>query len=94
MPAFILRQQHGGQLSIHHAPDGKYEWKTDRYALQSAEAEASRARFRDDHAHYMVLSGIFRDLRELESFVLMVNQGKGWNGAWRAIEKSRVGVQV
>lgn len=94
MPAFVLRQEYGGRLSIHHSPSGQREWKSDRFSLQKADAEASRARFRDDHAGYCVYSGIFRDEAEVNKFVQLVNSGKGWSKAWRVIERARVDVQV
>lgn len=92
MPAFILRADRG-RLSIHRAADGKSEWHTDKFSMRHAEAEASRARFRDDKAAYCVYgAGLFRDGQEIAEFVRLVNGGASWDAACTRIQRARVDV--
>lgn len=98
MPTFILRtstaRTDSGRLSLHPGAKGQVEWKTDKFAVQAAEAEASRARFRDDNGTYCVHCNTFRDLAEITNFVRMVNGGMAFDKAWREIERARVDVHI
>lgn len=87
----ILRQDQAGRLAIYRPAKGNPAY-TD---AKLAEAEASRARFRDDYGWYCVYTGFFRDLKDATLFCGCCNKGTSIERAMRAVrERQRDSSQV
>jgi hypothetical protein len=88
MPAsVILRQDRAGRLTIHRPPQDRRRCAPNPLFedARAAEAEASRARFRDDHAWYCVYTGFFRDLGDATLFCAVRNKGGSIERAMQAV---------
>lgn len=81
----IIREDKAGRCSIHRPARGNPAYTDERAAL----AEASRARFRDDHAYYCVHTGFFHDLAEATLFCSMRNKGASIERAMKAVRARR-----
>lgn len=97
MPAsVILRQDRSGRLEIHRPPQDRRRCAPNPlYADEkSAEAEASRARFRDDNGWYCVYTGFFRDLGDATLFCAAVNSGRSAERAMKQVRSRQAKKQV
>lgn len=79
----ILRQGRDKKLAIHRPARGNPAF-TD---AKLAEAEASRARFRDDTGWYCVYVGFFQDLGDAALFCSLFNQGKSSEHAIKRVRE-------
>jgi hypothetical protein len=71
----IIKTDQGGRLALVPMAPGLTHSK--------AENEASRMRFRDDHANYCVYTAIFQTPDQAATFVRLRNQGLPINAAMR-----------
>lgn len=84
MPLSVILRDERGRLSVARSATGQVEFSSER----TAENEASRMRFRDDHALYCVYTGIFRNMDEVKLFVQLCNKGLSIERTMRHIRKN------